>query len=61
MSKETKESTYQPGAAQSARGQECGPVPLDELKRQLGLNLIEAARDQFGSEAYASMLHHRRW
>ena len=61
MSKEIKETRNQPGAPQSAHGRDHGPVPFDELKRQLGLSLIEAARDQFGSEAHASLLHRQRW
>ena len=33
---------------------------LDELKRQLGLDLIEAARDQSGSDTYVSCFRSRR-
>jgi hypothetical protein len=60
MSNENKESSRQAGATQSVQGQDCRTVSPDELKRQLGLNLIEAARDQFGSEGYASLLRYRR-
>ncbi|HEX7644735.1 MAG TPA: hypothetical protein VF472_21230 [Burkholderiaceae bacterium] len=60
MSNDNKESSRQIDATQSAQKRDCRTVPFDELKRQLGLNLIEAARDQFGSEAYASLMRYRR-
>jgi hypothetical protein len=59
MSNDIKESSRQTGATQYASGQDCRTVPLEEMRRQLGLNLIEAARDQFGSEGYASLLRYR--
>ncbi len=60
MSIEGKESSYRSGAQQPAPSRECQTVPLDELKRQLGLSLIEAARAQFGGEANVSPMGYRR-
>jgi hypothetical protein len=56
-----KDSRRQSGATQPAQKRDdCRALPLDELKRQLGLNLIEAARDQSGNDAHASFFHNRR-
>ena len=60
MSTDSKESSRCVNAAQSTERRDSRDVPLDELKRQLGLNLIEAARDRFGSEAYAPLMRYRR-
>jgi hypothetical protein len=60
MINENKESSRQAGATQSAQGPDCRTVPLDEVKRQLGLDLIEVARDRFGRVGYASLMRYRR-
>ena len=60
MSIDRKESPRQNDAGQPAEGRDCRNVPLDELKRQLGLNLIEATRDYFGGDAYAPLARYRR-
>ncbi len=57
---EKTESLRQAYAEPPLKGCDCRTVPLDELRRQLGLNLIEAARDQFGGNANVSLALYRR-
>ncbi len=57
---ESKESPRQSVAQQPAQGRDSRAVSPDELKRQLGLNLIEATRDAFGGEANVSLSRYRR-
>lgn len=60
MSIDNKEPSHRIDATQAAQVQEWLTVPFEELRRQLGLNLIEAARSQFGSETNAALMRYRR-
>ncbi len=61
---ESKKSPHQTSTQQPAQGREYRAVPPDELKRQLGLNLIEAARGhagyQLSGEPNVSLFRDRR-
>jgi len=61
MSIDEKESRRPIGVEPLAQKRgEVRTMPLDELKRQLGLNLIDAARDQSESDTYVSCFRGRR-